>query len=67
MRFQDDGGTRAWRANQATWGRELPPRGFFQSWRSLNMLQQLLLIGGLLVAPFVLLFFLLVFWAICGC
>lgn len=31
------------------------------------MLQQLLLICGLLVAPFVLLFFLLVFWAICGC
>ena len=58
MRFADDGGTRSWRANRATWGRviESEPASVRARWRRLSLRQQLTLIlfAGLL--PFFILF-----------
>jgi hypothetical protein len=53
--FRDDGGTRAWRANQATWGRiiEPQPRGFRACWNSLNLLQQIVLIFAVVWSPLI--------------
>jgi hypothetical protein len=45
--FCDDGGTRAWRANRATWNTiQPPPRGLRQRWRRLTFIQQITLILG---------------------
>jgi hypothetical protein len=60
--FHDDGGTRAWRANQATWGRDTapPPRGFRDCWNRLTLLQQIVVVVTLIWSPLIAGFFLLI-------
>jgi hypothetical protein len=74
--FEDDGGTPAWRANQATWGSRArvidvstPPRTLRDWWKSLKPMQIIglgVLAGLSPIAVFVVGFLLLILWDLVG-